>query len=149
MKKIIVVLLVISSLGFIVETPEMRRERERSDRAWQKAVAKSVDLPALRLFLIDHVSKNPVCDGVELNRALITKRWKPEGMALSCGDWYLVLDGPDDKDIELLWTYEEFRRPDRTLIHRVVEISVHREGRSSFVGLSTERRDDEMVELMP
>jgi len=114
-----------------------------------KAVAKSIDLPALRVFLVDHVSKHPVCDGVELKRALITKRWKPEGMALSCGDWYLVLDSPEDRDIEVLWTYEEFRRPDRTLIHRVVEIAVHREGRSSFVALSTQRRDDEMVELIP
>jgi hypothetical protein len=149
MKRFAIILLSLLSLAFIVETPEMRRERARDDRVWHKAMAKSFDLPALRLFLLEHISKNPVCDGVDLKRSSVAKKWKRVGRSLSCGDWYLVSDSPDDRICELLWTYEEVRLPDRTLIHRVVEVSVLRDGRSGYTVVKTERRDDEMVELLP
>lgn len=150
MKYLLVILLAAVSLGFMVETPETIKQREKEDRARLKQIKEEYDLKALHRFLEEQLKANPNVKGVDLSRARIARKWTIEGKTLHCGEW--TLDPPDPKTSEftISWTYEDKPNADRNGgIWKSILLICHRKSKNVFILLSVKHSEDEYITLTP
>lgn len=149
MRALAVILLSVLSLGFIVETPETRQERERAEKKWHKDLSAHFDFGELKSFLVREVRAHPQVDGVELSKAKIGRKWSPTGIARSCGDWLFVTDSPDATRFKITWAYERNEEKDGMILERSVTFYCVRKSKAEFSVDRVERSDDELVVLLP
>ena len=147
MKKLILVLLAFLSLGFMIETPESIRERERLERTWQRDAKRVVDLGALRSFLAEEIRSRRIVGGVDITTSRLEPKWRKAGMAFQCGDWVFAMPAPQTGRFVVFWNYEEARDEEGSLIQRSITFECHRSSRKEFVVDKVEKREDEIVIL--
>jgi hypothetical protein len=149
MRALAVILLSVLSLGFIIETPETRRDQERTEKKWHKELSAHFDFGELRGFLMREIRAHPQVDGVELSKAKIGRKWSPTGIARSCGDWLFVADSPDAMRFKITWAYEKNEAKDGLILERSVTFYCVRNSKTEFSVDRVERSDDELVVLLP
>jgi hypothetical protein len=149
MKVACVLLLALLSLGFIVETPEGRREVERQHKTWRKQFKRAYDLTALQAFLVEQVKATGEIEGVDLSKSRLAAQWSLEGGVAQCGDW-LFIGKVGDAEFALQWTYADIPHPDHSGgIWKIIQLHCRREAKDRFRQLSVSRSEDEYVILMP
>jgi hypothetical protein len=108
MKPVFALLAVLFLCGFMVESAQTRKERERNERKWEAEVRKRYDLDALRSFLAIVIDRQSPFEGVDLRKAKLGDKWIEQPFyKFSCGDW-TFLPGNDHTSDEftLRWCYD-------------------------------------------
>ena len=120
MKAILIICIGLLCCGFMIDTPESRREAARAERAWRKEAKARFDLKALHAFLSEAVAAQRVIEGVDLTAARINRKWKPASMSMVCGDWIFTFRSKEDQ-FELTYSFSkdefvafECRRKDKS-----------------------------------
>ena len=151
MKHLLVILLAAVSLGFMIDTPESIREREKENRAWKKGITKAYDLKALHAFLEAQIRVLAVVDGVDLRHFKIDEQWKFDEnySGLTCGNWNFWTKDVKSPEFTLLWNYEERKKDDGTVIQKSIELFCQRKSKATFVLDSAKRAEEECVILSP
>ncbi len=121
--------------GFVIDTPETRREAAKMEKRWQKEARSSFDFRALHRFLGKVVSERKQFEDVDLTKAKLSSRWSFAGMALKSGDWLFTFRSKED---EFVFTYT-YAEP------KYLEIKCVREAKDSYRLL--EIRKDEWIIL--
>jgi hypothetical protein len=144
-----VLLAALLSFGFIVETPESRKEREQQHQLWRKQFQRAYDLKALHTFLAEQIAATPQIEGVDLSKSRLAARWSlSEGVA-RCGDWVFV-GKVGGGDFVLQWTYSDIPHSDGSGgIWKIVHFHCRRHARDQFRRLSAGKTEDEYVVLLP
>lgn len=104
MKTILLIFVAALSCGFVIETPESRREAAQAEKRWQKDVEAKFDFSALRDFLLKTVAENKGFEDVDLTVPRLDAKWKFAGSSLTCGDWLFAFGGKDE-NFEFSYTY--------------------------------------------
>ena len=149
MKVACIIILSLLSLGFIIETPESRREQERQHAAWRKQFKRAYDLAALRAFLVEQVKATGQIEGVDISKSRIADQWSLDGGVAQCGDW-LVLGEVGVADFTFQWTYADIPNSDRSGgLSKSVRLLCRRDAKDRFRFLSASKSEDEYVILIP
>ena len=143
------------SLGFMIDTPESIKQREKDAkryakeaRVWRKAVSKSYDLDALRKFLDQQIREHPSVDGISLAKAKTESAWVFDSQMLKCGDWSFSSEKPTGSSFTIWWTYEELKSADgSSVLFKTITLNCSRESKDSFTFLSAKREEDEYIIL--
>jgi hypothetical protein len=106
MKAVLLIFVALLTCGFIIETPESRREAARAEKRWKKEVKAKFDFPALRQFLVKTVAETKQFEGIDLTAARLEPKWKFAGSSLTCGDWLFTFGGKDE-NFEFAYTYAD------------------------------------------
>lgn len=148
LKKLTIVLLALSALGFLVQTPEERRENERQLRKWQSSIKKNYNLRALHSFLANQLSASRVVDGIDLGKSRTAQKWEFTGGNLSCGDWSFHAASSDAAEFTLVWVYERQPREGGAILQKRIVLTCERVSKSQFELVRADRREEEVVQLM-
>ena len=106
MKAVFLLLVAVFTCGFIIETPESRREAARAERRWKKDVKAKFDFAALREFLVKTISETKQFEGIDLTATRLDPNWKFSGSSLTCGDWTFTFGG-EDENFQFTYTYAD------------------------------------------
>jgi hypothetical protein len=106
MKAVFLLLVAVLTCGFIIETPESRREAARTERRWKKDVKAKFDFAALREFLVKTIAETKQFEGIDLTAARLDPQWKFAGSSLTCGDWTFTF-GAEDESFQFTYTYAD------------------------------------------
>lgn len=155
MKTAFMLLIAALSFGFLVDTPESIKQREKDakqrakeERAWKKAVNRNYDLDALRSFLDDQIQERSVVEGISLAKAKTEDGWRFDGRALICGDWVFSSEKPGEPTFSLSWKYEELKSADdSSLVIKTITLNCSREAKGRYTFISAKREEDEYVIL--
>jgi len=152
MKKLLIfLLLAVTSLGFMVSSPEAIRKQEKEARAFQKKIKKDYDLLALRDFLLAQIGSKKIVDGIDLSNSKTTDKWILDGPFLSCGDWSFYLsDGSEKSNFELSWRYESKPGKEGGVIDKTITLKCRRMAKATFLLVSASREEgEEYIILSP
>jgi hypothetical protein len=155
MKTAFMLLIAALSLGFMIDTPESTKQREKDAkrhvkevRAWRKAVSKNYDLDALRTFLDEQIREHPVVEGISLAKAKTERAWVFEGQRLKCGDWSFSSEKSTGSSFTIWWTYEELKSADgSSVVFKTITLNCSRESKKSYTFLSAKREESEYIIL--
>jgi hypothetical protein len=137
MKVALILCAAVFACGFIIDTPETRREAAKLEKRWQKEVKEKFDFPALREFLVQVIAEKQRFDGVDLKAARLAARWKFAGTSMTCGDWLFTF-GAKEEVFEFAYTYAD---------QKFVVLKCAREKKNSFRLLQIYK--DEWIILSP
>ena len=151
MKYLLVIWLAAVSLGFMIDTPESIRKREKENRTWKKGITKAYDLKALHTFLEAQIRILAAVDGVNLRDSKIAEKWKFDEFypGLTCGNWNFWTKAGKSSEFTLVWIYEEQKKNDSTVIQKSIDMICERMSKAVFVLVSAKRAEEEYIILSP
>jgi hypothetical protein len=149
MKTVSVLFFALLSLGFIIDTPEARRERELQHKAWRHQMGSRYDFPALRKFVAQQIKAIGRVEGIDLSKSTLGARWSLEGGVAQCGDWRFMGDS-QKAEFTLSWTYADIPNPtEGGGIWKIISLHCVRKANDRFEFRSASRSEDEYVILSP
>ena len=148
MRNILLVILVLASLGFHVESPEALQQRRSDARQWAREISQRYDLRALHRFLDAQIQMLGCVDGVALRNSKLARKWTSQGSSLVSGTWQFTTD-PSSDQFRLSWLYDEICTQDGGKLIRSIVIQCQRVTKTDFRVLDALKEEDEVVVLSP
>lgn len=106
MKAVLLIFMALLTCGFVIETPESRRDAVRAGKRWRTEVKAKFDFPALHQFLVKTVAETKQFEGIDLTAARLEPKLKFAGSSLTCGDWLFMFGGKNEI-FEFTYTYAD------------------------------------------
>jgi hypothetical protein len=137
MKAVLILCAAFLACGFMIDTPETRREAAKIEKQWEKEVKEKFDFDALHEFLKRTVAEKKQFEGVDLTAARLDAKWKFVGMSMTSGDWQFTY-GSKEEIFDYTYTYAD---------HKFVALKCARQEKDSFRLLQIYK--DEWIVLSP
>jgi len=148
MKSLLIIMLGLLSMGFIVDSPEARRNEERRSRELLHALSRQYDLRKIREFLVKEVQSKQVYEGVDLSKSKIGPRWTATSAVLVCGDW-MMMGGQNENQFRLIWEYDKTPEIKGEYVQKSFAFECLKVSHSEFRVVSAHKYEEQMIILIP